>query len=52
MSRTIVVNSAVHLNKERHSKVEQEIQEKFPGDKVLILEPEFRIQVIPSPSEE
>jgi len=47
MARTIVVNSAVHLNKERHSKVESRIQEKFPGDRILILEPEFRIQVIP-----
>ncbi|GAH89049.1 unnamed protein product [marine sediment metagenome] len=47
MSRTIVVNSAVHLNKERHSKVESKIQEKFPDDRILILPPEFSIQVIP-----
>lgn len=51
MSRTIVVNSSVHLTNKTRPKLEAKIQEKFPGDRILILDPEFRIQVIPSPSE-
>lgn len=46
MSRTIVVNSAIHLTKETRPKIEKKIQEKFPDDRILILEPEFRIQQI------
>ena len=46
MSRTIVVNSAIHLTKEVRSKIEKGIQEKFPDDRILLLEPEFRIQQI------
>lgn len=46
MKRTIVVNSAIHLTKETRPKIEQKIQEKFPDDRILILELEFRIQEI------
>lgn len=51
MSRTIVVNSEIHLTKKTRPKLEKRIQEKFPGDRILILDPEFSIQVIPSPSD-
>lgn len=46
MSRTIVVNSSIHLTKKTRPKVEEAIQKKFPDDRILILEPEFRIQQI------
>lgn len=46
MSRTIIVNSEVHLTDKRRSRVESRIQEKFPDDRILILPPELRIQQI------
>lgn len=46
MKRTIVINSSAHLDDNGRKKIEEQVQKKFPGDRILVLDPEYKIQFV------